>query len=112
MTPAIAKTALAVLGIPDAQSTPRSTAGVFLVTVRDTTPVARVRYAVSTRQHSDPTRVMSESGASEAELGRCTPMSQRSSLPRVSPPLRPCNGCLPSRSPDPQAPAGGRDHAA
>jgi len=40
MPPAIAQMALKVLGILGAQSTPRSTAGVFLVTVRDTTPVA------------------------------------------------------------------------
>ena len=40
MPPASAQTALKVLGILRAQSAHRSTAGVFRVTVRDTTPVA------------------------------------------------------------------------
>jgi hypothetical protein len=40
MTPANAQKTPAVLGVPGTQSTPRSTADVFLMTLGDTTPVA------------------------------------------------------------------------
>jgi hypothetical protein len=54
MTPANAQTALAVLRMPGAQSTPQSTRVVFLVTVRDATQVVGGNPSVAGREAGRP----------------------------------------------------------